>query len=293
MRPRASIVLILGLTACGGDDTGAPDAGADAAAGAVAGELVVLTGGGYGRQAFPPVVLGAFPDREGALWYTEAVRAGACRVERYQPGSCAGPCAGVCVEPGECRPFPTYRSAGVIAIDGLAAPLTLEPSFDGHYATAGGLPDPLFAAGGSVRARAAGALIPAFDVSAVAPRAVTIAAFDGAGVAVLSDGAALTLTWPNADPASRVRVFVHSGGALHGTPPAAALTCDDVDRGELTIARAVIEAMPAMGRGCAKMHDCASFGIMRYRRAAVATAAGEVQLVVASGRDYEVVHATP
>ena len=55
----------------------------------------------------------------------------------------------------------------------------------------------------------------------------------------------------------------------------------------------MIEAMPAMGRGCARMRDCASSGIMRHRRTAVATAAGEIGLVVASGRDHEVEHAAP
>jgi hypothetical protein len=282
--------LVLG-TACGGSG-GAPDAVAptvDASAGAVAGEITVLDGGGLGHMWRAPVVFGGFPTAPPA-WHTVVVVAGACRVARYEPAFCDPPCDGVCVAPGECRAWPTYRSAGRLTIGGLAVPVAVDPLFDGSYLTFGGLPDPLFARDATVTMDVEGDAIAAFTVSARAAARIGIPAFEPAGEATLVDGADLGLAWPSADPTSRVQVLVHSGGAPHGTPPEALLVCDAPDSGALTIPRAAIEAMPPLGLGCAKGHDCAKLGVMRYHRATVETAAGTAALVVGAGVDYAVIH---
>lgn len=283
---------LLAGAACGGDGAARVDAGPtpDAFAGDVAGELVVLQGGGFGHLLAPPVVAGEFPDSAVAGWYTEIAREGSCRVEHYEPGFCDPVCTGVCVDPGVCHPYPTYRGAGTITVTGLLAPVSIDEPFDGRYHTFGGLPDPLFEVGASVGVSASGGQVPAFAASAVAPAALSIAAFDGSGTAVLTDGADLTLTWSGADPSTRVRVFANSAGAFHGVPPAYKLECDAPDTGSFTIPRAIIEALPVMGTGCQKMHDCAKFSVMRYRADIATTSAGAVRLLVGSGTNYLVVH---
>lgn len=286
------VVLLRVLVGCGGASGGPPDAGIGAdASGGAAGEITVLDGGGLGHMWFAPVVFGGFPD-VASSWYTEVATAGACRLLAYAPGSCEPACTGVCVAPGECRAWPRYRSAGELTVDGLAAPVQLAAPFDGRYVTYGGLPDPLFASGATISLAAAGAEIPAFTVSTGAVARLSIPAFDADLVAVLADGADTELAWPDPDPTARVHVVVHSGGAIHGLPPATFLECDAADTGTLAIPRAIVEALPGLGTGCTKGHDCAKLGVMRYHRAVVATAAGDAALVVGAGRNYPVMHAT-
>jgi hypothetical protein len=282
-------IALLVVAACGGA-AGSPDAppAPDAAPGDVAGELTVLDGGGLGHMWRAPVVFGGFPTAP-PVWHTEVLAEGACRVLAYEPAFCDPPCAGVCVAPGTCVEWPTYRSAGSITIDGLAAPLAVDPSFDDSYITFGGLPDPLFAPGATISINAAGSVIDAFSLSAPAPARASLPAYDAAGTVTLVDED-LALTWPTPDSAARIRITVHSGGAPHGTPPAVILTCDAPDTGSLTIPRAAIAALPALGLGCAKGRDCARFGIARYHQRSTLTAAGLAFLTVAAGVNYAVVH---
>lgn len=286
------MIVLLGLvTACGGG-AAVPDADPqpDAAPGSFAGELTVLDGGGLGHLWFPPVVFGGFPTDGRPVWHQEVLTTGACRLFEYELGLCDPPCDGVCLAPAECRAWPTYRSAGALTITGLAAALVVDPLFDGRYVTPGGLPDPLFASDASIGVSAAGDVIDAFTVSAAAVARLAVPAFDANGLAVLTDGSDLTITWPGADATSRVQVFVHSGGAPHGTPPQTLLQCDAVDTGSITIPQQAVEALPPLAVGCPKGRDCAKLGIMRYHRATTTTAAGTVTLTVGSGTNYAVQH---
>lgn len=61
---------------------------------------------------------------------------------------------------------------------------------------------------------------------------------------------------------------------------------DEVGPFSGTVAAVARLTVPAIGSGCAKMHDCAKLGIMRYARAAASTDRGEVALVAGSGADY-------
>jgi hypothetical protein len=283
-------VAFLLVAACSGG-TGGPDAAPsapDAAPGEVAGELTVLDGGGLGHMWRAPLVFGGFPT-EPPVWHTEVLADGACRVLAYEPAFCDPPCDGVCVAPGACVAWPTYRSAGSITVEGLAAPLVVDPSFDASYITFGGLPDPLFSPGATITLAAAGSEIDAFSLSAPAPARVAVPAYDAAGTVTLPDED-LALSWPDPDPAARIRIIVHSGGAPHGTPPATVLTCDAPDTGSLAIPRAAIAALPSLGVGCIKGHDCARFGIARYHQRSTLTSDGLVFLTVAAGTTYNVLH---
>ena len=282
------------VAACGGGEPsdGEPDArpdpGEDAGGGGEEpiGELVVLSGGGFGHLWFPPVVFGSIWGDAPPSWHTEVARDGACRVLAYETGFCAG-CSGVCLAPDECRPWPDYLSAGSITVSGLAGgDVVLEPEFDRRYQTWGGLAEPLFAADDLVSVAAAGDQVGAFSVSARGVARLTVPALDQAGEALLADGADIELTWPEPVAGSRVHLLAHSGGALHGTPPEQILECDSDDTGSLVLTAAILEALPAFGSGCVKMHDCAKLGIMRYARAVAATDRGELLLTVGSGINY-------
>jgi len=290
MRGLLAAVLVVG---CGGGSPsqGQPDArpagGDDAGVDGSIGELVILNGGGYGHLWFPPAVFGSIWGDNPPAWHTEVARDGACRVLAYQPGFCAD-CAGVCLAPDECRPWPDYLGAGAITVSGIAGDdLVLEPEFDERYQTFGGLPDPLFADDAIVSVEAAGGEVDGFSASLSAVARLTIPSFDDAGQAVLSDGADIELTWPAPVAGSRVHLFGHSGGALHGTPPEVILECDAEDTGSLVITSDILEAVPVIGSGCAKMHDCAKLGVMRYARASAATDGGEVRITVGNGANYE------
>ena len=289
-----TVVIVISLAACGGGSSArTPDADPDrpdAAPGAIAGDVTVLDGGGLGHLWWPPVVFGGFPDGGPPAWYRETVAAGACRVLAYQLDFCEPPCDGICVVPATCQRWPSYRSAGVLTVTGLTEPLSLEPYGDGRYATPGGLKSPLFAVDATIAVEAGGDVIPAFTVTASGVRRLTVPALDATGRAILVDGADLTLSWPEPDTTARVHLIVHSGGAPHGTPPQYMLECDATDAGSLEIPRAAIEAMPRLGEGCPKGHDCAKLGIARYRRATTTTGSGEVALRVMNGANYLVVH---
>jgi hypothetical protein len=293
---RVALACVLALTACGGaPSSDGPDArptgGGDAGGGgqAYAGELVVLSGGGYGRLWFPPVVFGSIWGDAPPSWHTEVARAGDCRVLSYEPGFCTA-CEGLCLDPDRCVPWPDYLSAGTVTIRGVAGgDLALEPELDRHYQTWGGLSDPLFAAGADISVAAEGDAVASFAVAITAQPQLTVPAFDDAGQALLADGADLELTWPAPVDGARVHLFAHSGGAPHGIPPEIILECDASDTGSLTIASSLLDALPALGNGCRKGSDCASLGVMRYARAVAQTDRGAVAVTVGNGANYELV----
>ena len=284
------------LTACGGSGGATLDAGADATAGpdggadGLAGEIIVVAGGGQAiGRGLGSNASASFPEGEPVAWHTETARAGACRLLEYEPGFCEPACSGVCQAPGECRPWPALRSAGTLTVTGLTVPLALEPLPGNGYATAGGLPETLFTRDAEVAVIASGADLPAFTVTASGvARATTDVA--EVGVVTLPPSGDLVVTWPDPDADARVRVTVTAGGQFHGLPSPSILVCDGPDTGSLTMAAALVAAFPPVGRGCAKQHDCSSFGVLRYRRGAVAVGGGEIGLLVGSGTDYEVVH---
>jgi hypothetical protein len=291
---RAEWILVTMLAGgCGGGSPSSgeldarPDPGDDGGSGEPPiGEIVVLDGGGYGHLWSPPAVFGSLWGDAPPVWHTEVARDGACRVLAYQPGFCAA-CDGVCLAPDECRPWPDYLDAGTITVSGVAGDdVVLEPEFDQHYQTWGGLPDPLFAGGDEIAVDAGGGEVGPFSARVTAFARLTVPSLDEAGEAVLVDGDDIELTWPAPVAGARVHLYAHSGGALHGTPPEVILECDAEDTGSLVITASILEAVPVLGSGCAKMHDCAKLGIMRYARAAAATDRGEVVVTVGSGANY-------
>jgi hypothetical protein len=292
---RSVLIGSLVAMACGGGapssrepDAGSPDGG-DGGGGEMAGELVVVSGGGYGHLWFPPVVFGSIWGDAPPAWHTEVAHAGDCRVLAYETGFCTD-CDGVCLAPDRCLPWPDYLSAGTITVRGLSGgDVVLEPEFDRHYQTWGGLADPLFAGGAAISLEAAGEAVAAFGAEVHVFDRLTVPALDEAGQAVLADGADLEIGWPAPVDGARVHLLAHSGGAPHGIPPEFILECDAADTGSLVIAAALLDELPAFGSSCQKGHDCAKLGVMRYARAIATTEVGAVAFTVGSGVDYPLV----
>ena len=227
-------------------------------------------------------------------WQQETMRAGSCRLLEHEPVFCSA-CAGLCVAPEVCEPYPDYASAGALTWDGLrGAPLTLQPS-PYFYASQGAqLPVDAFADDAAVTVTAAGAEVPAFTITAggVVPLATPVGPIADDELH-LDGGADVTLTWVAAapgDPELRVRVAINANNMGHGQPYAAVIECDAADVGALTIPAAMIDAFPRTAHlEACEGSDCPASTITRYRRAAADAGGAPVDLVVGSQLTFYVV----
>lgn len=192
-----------------------------------------------------------------------------------EPGCGAGEtCAGA----GGCVPYPRNQSVGTVRIEGLAAPVEMEPSAVGSYNFVGDLPHPGVAQGATVHLLAAGGDQPAFELTAqgVAPLEAP-----GDPVPASADRpVALRWTRPAAPGPARVQVrldIAHHGGTL------AEIECDVADTGALDIPASLVAGLFERG--------VAGFPAVTLTRRTVdstATAAGCVELVVASAVTLDV-----
>lgn len=225
-------------------------------------------------------------------WQQETMRAGSCRLLENEPVFCSS-CAGLCVAPEVCEPYPDYASAGDLTFDGLRGPsLTLQPS--PFYASQGQLPADAVADDATLTVTATGAAVPAFTVAttAVPPLDPSVAPIDNDEL-LLAGGADVTVTWTavaSADPTARVRLTLDANNVGHGQPYAAVIECDAADVGALTIPAAMIDAFPPASRQEACVgSDCPVSTLARYRRGATLVDGVAVDLVVASQRAFWVV----
>lgn len=227
-------------------------------------------------------------------WQQETQRAGSCRLLVHQPVFCSA-CAGICVAPEVCEPYPDYASAGALTWDGLRGPpLTLQPN-PYFYASQGAqLPVDAVADDATVTVTATGDQVPAFVVAAgaVAPLALPVAPITDDTLR-LDGGADVTLRWTPVDPLDptlRVRVAINANNMGHGNPYAAVIECDAADVGALTIPAAMIDAFPPTARlEVCEGSDCPRSTITRYRRGAVEVGGAPVDLVVGSRLEFFVV----
>ena len=223
-------------------------------------------------------------------WHREVLAEGDCRLLAYVPAFCTN-CAGVCVDTEVCQPYPTFGSVGTLTVTGLSVPVTLEPDYWLRYLHHEALPVDLFTPGDVITATAAGAGIPAFELTATG-----VWAIDSSDIVddqiTLTDGADAELTWTPEDPGSRVRLSLNANNAGHGQPFEAILRCDVPDEaGRITVPAALIQAFPATQRWEAcEGADCPASSLLRYRRAVAPVPGGEVELVVGSDRLFWVVH---
>lgn len=211
--------------------------------------------------------------------YTEAMRAGNCRLLTSTAAYCPGECDGWCVDT-ECHEFPVAQSAGTITTTGLSRAVTLTYN-SGYYASQ---PDPLpaelFDAGDPVGITAAGADVPGFSLAATGVDGVSP---DLTGPCDnewhLTRGQDAVLHW-NRVAGSRVHLRIPSPNRGHGLPSIAVIECEGPDEGQAVIPAAFVAAMPDFQeiQGCDGIacvgNDCPPASIARYT-AATTTAGGE------------------
>jgi len=280
--------LILVLAGCGGAtggaDAGPPDASAlpDFAAPPARVEVFESSFRGVASSGARALLADSLP-----TYQTEVTAAGACRLLVFEPGTCADPCAGVCVV-DQCLAA-TPRDAGVITLTGLTTAVTLHASDGAYLQDQTGLPDDLFAGGAVVEASAPGADRAGFDVTGEGVSPI-IPDLDVDQI-TLVNGADDTVTWGAAEPGTRVRLILRSAADAAGQPPYAAIECEGPDQGELVIPQALVEMFPKQVRQpTCSAGDCPPSSLLRYRRAITATSDGEVALDLVSEARFVLVH---
>ncbi len=299
MSCRPAPLLLLFLIACGGGSS-SPDAGPprdaadpDPLFAAPHGSLRIVEASGRsdeGDYSFTRVS-GHIGAEAPASTHSETMRDGACRLLEFDVASCDPWCDGVCVDTDVCLPWPSFESAGAIAVTGLETALTMTPrdSINWYDSTVYPLPEDLFVAGAAINATAAGATIAGFSIDATG---VADLEADIAGINLtIADGVDATVTWTSAGGADRVRLTINSPNQGHGLPYRAILECDGPDSGSLTIPRALVEAMPPLsGQMICVSIDCPLSTMARYSRGTTTVDGRDIELVIASEIQFGVIH---
>lgn len=311
MRGLVMAIALVVAAGCGDDDGGA---GADAAgagdgavsdpdAGAAAAPLrghieVVEVSDPYGSRghAHGGVLATAsshlrftFYGNISAVHFQKEVdRVGDCRLLRPEAQFC-NDCAGLCVGPDICEPLPEQVDVGTLTFAGLRSPLTLD--FNGYwYASQASVPADAFADDASVTLSAPGAAGPAFQVTTTAVAPLNMMALTDHELA--AGNTDTVVTWTPADPGSRVRLTLNANNMGHGLAYAAIIECDaDDSAGQITIPGSLLSQFPNTFRweACAGS-DCPLSSMRRYRLARATVGSDEIWFVVASERQFWVIH---
>lgn len=278
MRPQVATLVILAAVAaigCGdGEDAGTGEGQGGAPIDGVAATVEVLEFEALGSERPRGLFRASMAATAVPRGDMEIAREGDCRLLVPIPFEvCEPACDGLCVD-GECRPYPTPRSAGPIEVRGARSPATLafgEPGYD-LVVHEGALLSP----GGAITASAPGDEVAGFELTAIAPSAPELDFVDFLTLDASDD---LTFRFA-AEPDARVRVRL-AAGETHGRPPNAAIECDAPDTGSLTVPRALLEPFvePSLWGDCGR---CPLSSVARYRSAIAATADGPVALLLTS-----------
>lgn len=209
---------------------------------------------------------------------SEVARQGACAL--YQPPLTRGLRMELCDPPcGEdrfctgtsCAAYPPHWNAGPLQIDGLHAPLQVEPdAYDNYQADA--LPADLFPSSGDITVAGPGGELGSFAMTggAVAPLGV------GAIGYKLAPSQPLAVTWTPADPGSRVQLFLRAG--IHAPALPVAIICEaDDGAGRFDIDSSLVDGFLESAFILQHISE-----IMRYRSAQGTPFGKTVELRIAS-----------
>jgi hypothetical protein len=170
--------------------------------------------------------------------------AGDCEIVERVALFCDGGCPAdqTCGFDGNCIPYPTNQDVGTVSIDGLAAPVSMDPTSPGFNYYDLGLPPIAYDPGALVTLRAEGATLPGFTLHALG----LVPLDPPADEWVLSQATDSTITW--AAPGGPVRSTVHLLVTIdqHGASPIQ-LACDFPDTGEGTVAASLVDTLVSSG----------------------------------------------
>lgn len=192
-----------------------------------------------------PIASGAVADGVVPLAVLDEVRSeGDCRLLRRVAPFCDPPCGAdeVCGLDEQCAPYPLQQDVGTVTIEGLLAPVSMEPSSPGNNYYALGLPQPPYAPGALVTLRAEGAAYPGFELHGVG--LVPLALEPGEWV--LDEGEPLEVRWVAPDGSVRSTIRLHVTIDQHGASPLQ-LVCDFADTGAGTVPASLVDAFVSAG----------------------------------------------
>ncbi len=176
--------------------------------------------------------------------YQPVATEGECTLLQRDNPFCDPPCAAdeTCDFDGECIPYPTSQDLGVVTIDGLTQPVSMEAVSPGYTYYDTTLPNPPWEPGAVLTMRTSGGYYDPVTLHSVAPQD-----FSADDVAWnLVQGEPLPISWdpPSGEVSSRVRITLNVD--LHGITPAL-FECWFEDDGEGEIPADLLEQFLNLG----------------------------------------------
>lgn len=197
-------------------------------------------------------------------------QAGVCRHLAGRNLVCDPGCGAsqTCSDSRRCIATPTNRNVGAVRVEGVGAPLTLQPSSVNSYFV-----DAMTWPAGDVTLRAPGGQLPGFTLRGQAVHGLV----RPAGAVTLQRGKPLVLTWTAAPAQATARIRAVVALGKHGGI-VDVIECDDVpDTGRLEIAAPLVDQLTDVG-----LAGFPTATIQRRTADSVDLAAGCVELTVVS-----------
>jgi hypothetical protein len=209
---------------------------------------------------------------------TEVAAAGDCRLLEGRPTTCDPACPAnyYCAPDGGCR-YGYKLDPGTVTITGAgAAPVDLvaERSWTAILAEGDLVP------GAPIEATSTGATVPPFALAGTVPPALDPSVVPTDGVVVLDDMTGATLAWA-AVAGARYRLWLGTPHG-HGGYSAQVVVCEGADTGTVTIAPALVAALPALAVPNCVGLTCVPGVLRRSVATSTPVADGTVSLVLGS-----------
>ncbi len=169
---------------------------------------------------------------------------GECTLLQRDNPFCDPPCEAneTCDTDGQCIPYPTAQDLGVVTIEGLVQPVSMEASAPGYTYFDTALPNPPWEPGALLELNTGGGAFQPVTLHAVAPQAFT--ASDSAWEIVQGDPLVIDWDAPSAEVRSTVHITLNVD--LHGVTPAL-IECSFADDGEGEVPADLLEQFLNLG----------------------------------------------
>jgi len=176
--------------------------------------------------------------------YQPVTTEGECTLLQRDNPFCDGGCEPdeTCDFDGECIPYPTSQDLGVVTVQGLLEPVSMEPVTPGYTYFNTSLPNPPWDPGAALTLQTGGGVFEPVTLHGVAPQAFSASNLTWNLVV----GEPLPITWdpPTGESSSKVRITLNVD--LHGITPAL-FECWFEDDGEGEVPADLLEQFLSLG----------------------------------------------